>query len=131
MLAQNISILVWADRINGYSPSSPYTMFEHVVLFTNNIYLQTLRWSFSRISVPLLAQISLPYKSTGFTSVSNRCIIISTGNCNCLPLRSSANIALVPLSYNSFFALVNLPLKLKIRPKYLYWSVTSNFVSPN
>ena len=72
MLAQNIIILVWADIINGFSPSSPYIIFEHVVLFTNKIYLQNLKWSLSRISVPLWAQISLRYKKMGFTSLSNR-----------------------------------------------------------
>ena len=48
------------------------------------------------------------------------CIIISTGNCNCLPLRSNANIDLVPLSYNICLALVISPLKLKIRPRIFY-----------
>ena len=88
MLAQNIIILVWADIIDDYSPSSPYTIFEHVVLFTNKIYLQNLKWSLSRISVPSWAQISLPYKRMGFTNMLNRWIIISTSNCNCLPLRT-------------------------------------------
>ena len=72
MLAQNIIILVWEDIINGYSPSSPYTIFEHVVLSTYKIYLQNLNWSLSRISVPSWAQILLAYKRMGFTSVSNR-----------------------------------------------------------
>ena len=40
--------------------------------FTNKKYLQNLNWCFSKISVSSWAQISLPYKRMGFTSVSNR-----------------------------------------------------------
>ena len=39
MLAQNIAILVWADVINGYSPSSPYVI--GILALEESIWIET------------------------------------------------------------------------------------------
>ena len=70
ILAQNIIILLWA--CGGVTPSSPYTMFEQVDLFTCSTYLQNSKCIFSIISAFFVAQTSQPYKRMGLTKISKR-----------------------------------------------------------
>ena len=57
---QNTTILLWAWSSRGVIPNSLYTIFVHVDLLSDKIYLQNLKCNFSTTSVPSCAQTSQP-----------------------------------------------------------------------
>ena len=64
---QNSSSLDLIFTSRGGVPTSPYTIFEHVNLFTFNIYFKNLNCNFSIISMFSLPHTSQPYVIMGTT----------------------------------------------------------------
>ena len=76
-------------------------------------------------------QVSAPYKRMGATHESNSFNNMPTGRLSLRPFCITEYMALVALTANFVFALVNFPFQVNNIPRYLYSSTLSRVVSPN
>ena len=88
-----LTVWITENVANGNLPLSPYTAKFGACLLTPMVYLRNLRWHFSKVSfnmklckefffvIRLQPHISDAYINTGFTTWSNKCMLVLKPGC--------------------------------------------------